>query len=197
MERQALENFIKRCVLEAPENTVTAETAADAADIGSPIYDEPVICIGSAFLPIQNLMYNLIVSKGRSDICLRVTIAYGVLQLAVGLICSRFGVREMVCAYTVVNVLWVVVWWSFVRRLIRLGFWRTLSDIVPFCLVAAVSMLVAAAVASLLHGDWLVLTAKIVVAAACYVLSLYLLRAQVLRECITQLKAILQKKRAG
>ena len=58
-------------------------------------------------------------------------------------------------------------------------------------------MLVAGAVASLLHGDWLVLTAKIVVAAACYVLSLYLLRAQVLRECITQLKTILQKKRAG
>lgn len=156
-----------------------------------------VICIGSAFLPIQNLMYNLIVSKGRSDICLWVTIAYGVLQIAVGLICSRFGVRPMVCAYTVVNVVWVVVWWSFVRRLIPLGFWHTLSDIVPFCLVAAVSMLAAAAVASLLHGDWLVLTAKIAVAAACYVVSLYLLRAQVLRECITQLKAILQKKRAG
>ena len=52
MERQALENYIKRCVLEAPENTVTAETAADAADIGSPIYDEPVICIGSAEDPL-------------------------------------------------------------------------------------------------------------------------------------------------
>ena len=52
MERQALENYIKRCVLEAPENTVTAETAADPADIGSPIYDEPVICIGSADDPL-------------------------------------------------------------------------------------------------------------------------------------------------
>ena len=50
--RQALEEHIKRCVLEASENTVTAETAADAADIESPIYDEPVICIGSADDPL-------------------------------------------------------------------------------------------------------------------------------------------------
>ncbi|MBQ2095534.1 MAG: hypothetical protein II474_06495, partial [Firmicutes bacterium] len=52
MERQTLEHFIKRCVLEAPENMVTEETAADAADIGSPIYDEPVICIGGADDPL-------------------------------------------------------------------------------------------------------------------------------------------------
>ena len=52
ISRENLEAFIAACVTGAPENTVTAETAKDPADIGTAIYDAPLVCIGRADDPL-------------------------------------------------------------------------------------------------------------------------------------------------
>ena len=177
--------------LVAPELIVIAITekwAASAALL-------QVICIGSAFLPVQNLMYNLIVSKGRSDLCLWLTIAYGVVQTVVGIVCSRYGIPTMVWAYAIVNVVWVWVWGVFVKREMQLRFVQLLYDVLPFSVIAAAAMLLAAAVASLADGLWLVLAIKVAVMAAFYLLCLYLLKAKVLNECFDQLRLMIRKKK--
>lgn len=55
-----------------------------------------ILCIGSAFLPIQNLYSNLVISKGKSDIFMWNTIFLGIIQIATALLCYPYGIRTMI-----------------------------------------------------------------------------------------------------
>ena len=154
-----------------------------------------IVCIGGAFIPLHNLMYNLNLSRGRSDVCLWCTLAFGLVQLLAVVLCHSRGVEVMVWVFTVVNVLWVLPWWYQVRRLIGLTLRDFLSDVFLFTAIAALSMLVACQVALLADGLIATLAIKVVVAAASYFAILWLIGARILRESIEQLQALLRKRR--
>jgi epoxyqueuosine reductase QueG len=50
--REDLQRFVSLHLSGAEENVITGETAAAAGDIGSAVYDEPLICIASADDPL-------------------------------------------------------------------------------------------------------------------------------------------------
>ena len=147
-----------------------------------------MVCVGGAFLPLHQLMYQLLVSKGRSDVCLWSTIVFGLVQLATVLACSPWGITAMVAAFVAVNILWTLVWWWLVRQQTGLSLWLFLRDLLPFLLIAAACILAAAWAASFVPNVYLSLMVKVVVAVALYLVAMQLLHVATFREALAYLR---------
>ncbi|MCR4804277.1 MAG: hypothetical protein K5981_01305 [Clostridia bacterium] len=52
IDRASLAAFITEHLIGAADNTVTAETAVDPADVGTSLYDAPLVCVGAADDPL-------------------------------------------------------------------------------------------------------------------------------------------------
>ncbi len=142
-----------------------------------------VLCVGSAFIPIQNLYSNLIVSRGRSNVYMWNVIAQGVVQVAVALTCYRLGMERMVMCYVAVNIGWTFVWHWMAWREIRLRLWDALRDTVPFLLIAVGTMgLTGFAVSHATDNIYVSFIAKVVLAVALYVGLMVVCRVQTFRE---------------
>lgn len=147
-----------------------------------------ILCVGGAFMPLYTMYQNLAVSHGRSDIYMWCSIAQLVAQIAVIIALHSLGIRIMVMAYTVVNIFWLVVWFVSTRRLISLRLWETLSDILPFALVSAMTMAVAWLASTFFENMYVVFMVKVVVAVVVYVAIMKLLRVEILNECLAFVK---------
>lgn len=157
--------------------TVTDKWAASASLM-------QIICVGGAMIPLQNLYYNLIVSKGRSDICLWNTIIFGVVQIMAALICCGYGIRTMVIVYVAVNILWMLVWHFWVWREIQLSLFSALKDVLPYAGVAAACMLAADYAASFSESVYLRIAVKIVTAVILYAGVMWLSGSVTFRESL-------------
>ena len=147
-----------------------------------------IVCIGGAFLPLQQLMYQLLVSKGRSDVCLKNTIAFGIVQVIAVIACRSWGITAMVCAFVGVNIAWVLVWWGLVWQQTRLSLWLFLRDLLPFLFIAAACILAAAWAASFITNIYLSLFIKVIVAASLYLIAMQLLHVETFREALAYLR---------
>ncbi len=143
-----------------------------------------VLCIGGAFIPIISLYSNLVISKGKSDIYMWNTIVLGLFQLVVILMLKDFGIRTMVTVYVIINILWLLVWHYFVWREIRLSLWSVLKDIVPFATAATIAMLAAHFFTQSLENIYFCLMGKILVAAAAYILIMWLSGSAIFKESL-------------
>lgn len=164
-----------------------------------------LLCIAGAFMPVTVLYHNLLISRGRSDVYMWNILAQGLLVL--GLLCAikwwglsltmgghvLSGIRLMVVSYVVVYVLWLLVWHAFLQQALRLSLWHALKDTLPFAVAAAVAMAVAWWAGSGLTNVWIVLAVRVIVAAAVYLLIIYVAGAKILREAIGYLKAKSEK----
>lgn len=97
----------------------------------------------------------------------------------------------MITAFVCINVLWLLMWHFFIRRLIAFRLMEALADILPFAFIAAAVMLVTAVITRPIEAPMLLLPAKIITAAGLYAGTLYLTRAEILRESI---RFLLKKK---
>lgn len=155
-----------------------------------------LLCIGGAFVPLNTLFSNLIISQGKSNIYMWNVIAQVVLQLATVLLIARFGgnIYAMVIAGVCINVGWLFVWQRFARRFIRLSLRMLLLDLAPFLLTALAACASGWAITAWIGGPLLItFLTKIIVAAGCYFFIMRLARAEILQECIDYL---FRKKRA-
>ena len=144
-----------------------------------------MLCVGSAFIPLQNLYSNLAVSRGRSDVYMWNVTAQGVVQVAVALVCCRYGMEAMVACYVGVTVLWTLVWHGVAGRGIGLRLSDALRDTVPFLLAAAGTMWATDfAVSRLTDNVYLSFLAKVLLAAAVYAGVMAACRVQTFRESL-------------
>jgi len=90
----------------------------------------------------------------------------------------------MVVFYVALNIGWLIIWQACARKLIGLRWRHALKDIVPFFLFAAGVMAAAWWLTRSMDISWLRMFFRIVLAVAFYVGSLWLARAQILRESI-------------
>ena len=153
-----------------------------------------ILCIGAAFMPIQTLMYNMIISKERSDICLWNTIVFGITQIVVELFCYPYGITTMVWAFTAMNIAWLTVWWYYVWKLTGLSGWLVLKDVLPFVVIAGGSILAAGYAASFTPNIYWSLMVKIAVAVVLYASVMYLSGANIFRESVAQITGMIRKK---
>ena len=151
-----------------------------------------VLCVGGAFLPIQQVLQNLLVSRGRSDVFMWVTLAQVLIQTAIVLLTARFGIMVMLGVCVAFNVAWTGVWQLYASRVIPLRAIDTLKDTMPFMISAVIAMTIACIAAAWTDSLVLSMAVKMVVAAATYYIIMRLAHAHIMDECIDYL---LHKKR--
>lgn len=143
-----------------------------------------LLCIGGAFIPVSNLYANLIISKGKSNVYLWNTIGLSVLQLGTMLWLYPYGIHTMVEVYVGINIGWLLVWHFFVWREIGLSLWSALKDVLPFAGIATLVMAITWYATSGLTHLYLLMGAKIVLAAVLYSAILWLSRSVTFRESL-------------
>ena len=144
------------------------------------------LCIGGAFLPIATLYFNLIISRGKSDVYMWNVIAQGCTIIVSILLVHTLGgsILQMVQTYISIIILWTAIWHIFLYREIRYPFLSALKDILPFLLIAATSMLIAYFSTRWIDELLLLLLSRILLASLIYLAALWLFGAKILRECI-------------
>lgn len=151
-----------------------------------------LLCVGGAFIPITLLYSNLIISKGKSNIFMWNTVLLGILQLAVLLLLHTYGIRTMIVAYVIINIGWLPVWHFFVWREIGLTLTHALKDTLSFGLIAAGVMVATHYITSGIGNIYLLLIAKIILAAALYTAIMWASRSVTFKE---SLQYLTRKKR--
>ena len=151
-----------------------------------------ILCIGGAFVPLQTLYQNLIISRGRSDSYLRLVALQIVLQIVLTLSLASWGITAMVAAFSALNVLFTACWHYALQRIHPLSAFDVLKDTMPFALIAVVVMLATYYATLSITSLWLLLLTRIVVAAALYFVIMRLLNVAILKECLQ----FIRKKKA-
>ena len=143
-----------------------------------------ILCISGAFMPVYTLYQNLIISHGRSDINMWLNIGQIALQLGVILAFYQQGITTMVMANTTFNILWLLMWMIFAKRIIGLRILDTAKDMLPFVLCGGVVMLITYYSTRMIANIYLLLAVRVVIAAALYYGVMRLLNVVILRECL-------------
>ena len=142
-------------------------------------------------MPIFSLYQNLVISHGRSDINMWLNIAQIALQLLVILLFYQQGITIMVIAYSAFNILWLGAWQPSANRLIGLSLLQMAKDVVPFMIIAAAVMIGTHYLTIFITNLWMLLLARIALAAILYYAIMRLLNVVILKECM---QFLLKKK---
>ena len=148
-----------------------------------------ILCLWGAFIPIQSLFTNLLISRGRSRIYMWNTMAQGLLMIAMLFAMRPYGISYMITAYTILNIAWLFVWRYFVNREIRFTLIMFLRDTLPYLATSVITMCVTAMLTASITNTYTLLATRIVVAATIYITALFLCRSQELSEAIDYVKS--------
>ncbi len=143
-----------------------------------------ILCIFSFTGPIQHLCQNLIITKERSDLILWSTLDFGILLLLSVYVSYPYGIRAMVCAFALLNVCWLLVWFFFVRREIGLRLYEAFLDIAPYAGIAAACMIISSLIVSPMTNIYLLFGTKIITAAMLYIGLMWLCGSATFKECM-------------
>lgn len=141
-----------------------------------------ILAVWGAFMPIQSMQTNLLVSRGRSRIFMWGTIVQGLLTLSILLAMSFFGIKMMLVAYCVFNILWLFVWNFFVKKEIRLSYAMFIKDILPYMVLAIAVMCTTSYMTTFVDNIYILLISKIATAASLYIFIAYIIRSEELFE---------------
>lgn len=141
-----------------------------------------ILAVWGAFMPLQSMFTNLLVSCGRTRIFMWGTIVQGAIMLGILLAIHPHGIHAMLASYCIFNALWLFVWHYFARREIAVSTGMFLLDIVPFMLLSAAVMAATYMLTKSIADPFALLTARISIAAALYIGLSYMLRISELRE---------------
>ena len=147
-----------------------------------------ILCLSGAFLPIHTMYQNLAISRGKSNVFMWLSLAQIILQLLIILSTHRFGMTVMVCAYSLLIILWLLPWHFFVSRMTGYRWCDVAKDIVPFMLVALAVMAVTFLATTNLSSLYLQLALRILMAAVLYATVMYIGKVEILTECIQFIK---------
>ena len=147
-----------------------------------------LLCIWGAFIPIQSLYSNLIISKGKSNLYMWNTLLLGVLQIMVILLSYPYGVQTMIMSSVAINLCWMLVWQYFAWQLIRLSLWNALKDIMPFAGCAAGTIIATYYITRSIENIYLIFAAKLIIAVALYTLLMWCSNSVVFKESLQYLR---------
>ena len=144
-----------------------------------------ILAVWGAFMPVQSMLTNLLVSRGRSAIFMWCTIIQGLLTLTMLLLMKEYGIKSMLVAYCIFNVVWLFVWQHFVKKEISLSFFMFISDSLPYFLLAATIMVITSIITGGVENIYLLLVSKIIIAATMYILAAWIMKSKELDEIVT------------
>ena len=147
-----------------------------------------LLCISGAFIPINSLCYNLIISKGKSNVYMWNTILLGLIQLWVMYLIHPYGIRTMIITYISINICWLMIWYYFVWKEIRYRFIHLLKDIFPFLFIAGCIMIVTHCITLPIENIYCLFVSKILIAALLYVATMWLSNAETFKESVRYIR---------
>ena len=148
-----------------------------------------VLCIWGAFVPINNLFANLIITRGHSNIYMWSTIALCLMLLVAIIAAYPFGFEWMLWAFVGINIGWLLVWWWFVHREIGLRFIDMLQDISPYMLLSAALTIGCYYLLADIDNIYLSLALKVLIVGVLYVAVLWIAGSVILKESISFIMA--------
>ena len=141
-----------------------------------------MLAVWGAFMPVQSMLTNLLVSRGRSRTFMWCTIVQGVLMLAILLFVYSCGIKFMIVCYCIFNVCWLFVWRYFVGKEIALRLTMFLHDVVPYMLLATAVMGVTYRLTMDIDEELVLLLSRIAIAALLYIGVAAVARSKELQE---------------
>lgn len=102
-----------------------------------------MLCIGYMFTPIHAINLNLLKVKGRSDLFLRLEIIKKLMITMVLIISFSFGVFAICIGMAFVSIIALVINTHYTGKLINLGFWKQMKDIIPVFLLSVIAGIIA------------------------------------------------------
>lgn len=152
-----------------------------------------ILCIWGAFVPINYMYSNLLISKGKSNLFMWNTITQSLVQLIVLLCIISQGILVMAGIYTVINIGWLFIWHYFVNKQIQLSLWEALKDITPYMLISIAVIGSAHFLTLGFHNLYVLLILKIVIAICLYVFIMWMSKSVIFFECIQFIRKKFQK----
>ena len=146
-----------------------------------------LLSIYGAVFPLLTLYGQMVISQGKSNINMYSTMALSSLILLGLVLLHSYGLYVMVFYFIGINVAWLFVWQYFAYRLIGLRLWEALSDVLPFLLLSAACMALTWWITRPIESLWLLLVAKVVLAAVFYVAAIWISGARIMRESVDYL----------
>ena len=143
-----------------------------------------VLCIWGAFVPINNLFANLIITRGHSNIYMWSTIALCLLLLGAVIGAYPFGFEWMLWGFVGINIGWLLVWWWFVHREIGLRFIEMLRDLSPYLLLSAALSIGCHYLLANIDNIYVSLLLKVLIVGILYIGILCMAGSVILKESI-------------
>ena len=141
-----------------------------------------ILAVGGAIYPVVTVMVALIISHGGSGVQMWINIVSGIALIAVCALFFRFGVVAMVIAYTVVNYLFLAVWYWAVRKYIPYSAGAFLRDIGIFAVISATVMVATYFVTMPIRNIYVLCISRILIAAVIYLATMRLSGAEIYKE---------------
>ena len=154
-----------------------------------------ILALWGAFMPIQSMFTNLLVSRGKSAIFMWGTMTQGIIVLILLVVMAPLGINGMMIAYVTFNALWIFVWRYYAGKEISLTLGMFLSDTFPFALLSTAVMLITYWMTQSINDIYMLLAARITVAAILYTGTLILMRNKELDEALHYLLKRKSKER--
>ena len=147
-----------------------------------------VLCIGGSVMPLYTLFSNVVISKGKSGIYFGCTVSLSIIQIILMLLLYPYGIHVMVYAYVALTVVWMFIWYGLAYRFIAYKPWNFIRDLFPFLLAALAVMSVTYFATKSIGNLYLLLLARVLMAAGLYYIVMRAARVKILDECIGFLK---------
>ena len=151
-----------------------------------------VLALWGAFMPIQSMFTNLLISRGRSVVFMWGTVIQGTIVFLLLVAMAPLGIHAMMFAYVLFNFLWLFVWRHYASIEIGLSLTMFLRDMFPYTILSAAVMIVTGYITLAIENIYLLLLARIAIAAMLYIAMLMLVRNSELFEMADYL---IRKKR--
>ncbi|MEG1545830.1 MAG: oligosaccharide flippase family protein, partial [Bacteroides sp.] len=150
-----------------------------------------LLCIWGAFIPINSLYSNLIISKNKSNIFMWNTILLGIVQILTMLLVYPHGIFTMIITFISINIGWLFIWQFFAYQLLQFSLWNAMKDIIPFATTAAITMIITYYITLDIENIYILLIAKVFIAAVLYSLFMKMSNSSIFKESI---RFLLKKK---
>ena len=143
-----------------------------------------ILAVWGAFMPVQSMFTNLLVSCSRSKVFMWCTIVQGVLTLAILLSVYPYGIKTMLVVYCVFNVIWLFVWLHYAQKEIPIKLSMFMLDVLPYAALAAMVMIATYFLTTFTENVYILLASRISIAALLYMGVAYIVRSEELCEII-------------
>lgn len=113
-----------------------------------------ILCIAYMFYPVHAINLNLLQVKGRSDLFLRLEIIKKSVTTVIMIITASFGVLVMCIGIVVSSLIALIINTYYTGKLINIGFFNQLRDILPIMSLSIVSGIIAFIPSLLFHESY-------------------------------------------